>query len=170
VASPYLTPKCQGSLPRQASLLTGQTGFCFWSSGLPQRPDFRFNSMRTQAPHLGAAPGVLTRLAAHWERAKLAEIWLDHGMVFPSELGTPMEPRNLNRHFAQLRAAAGLPDVRLHDLRHTVVSLLMERGVAPHIVQAIARHADVKITLKIYAHTNLDQMRSAFGKLDGTLE
>jgi len=34
-----------------------------------------------------------------------------------------MEPRNLNRHFATLRAAAGLPDVRLHDFRHTVVSL-----------------------------------------------
>jgi integrase len=46
----------------------------------------------------------------------------------------------------------------------------MEQGVPPHVVQAIARHSDVKITLKIYAHTNLDQMRSAFGKLDGQLE
>jgi integrase len=104
------------------------------------------------------------------ERARLAEVWQDHGMVFPSELGTPMEPRNLNRHFAQLREMAGLPNVRLHDLRHTVVSLLMERGVAPHVVQAIARHADVKITLKIYAHTNLDVMREAMGRLDGELE
>jgi integrase len=80
-----------------------------------------------------------------------------------------MEPRNLNRHFAALRERAGLPEVRLHDLRHTVVSLLMELGVPPHVVQAIARHSDVKITLKIYAHTNLDDMRSALGKLDGKL-
>ena len=64
-----------------------------------------------------------------------------------------MEPRNLNRHFANLRASAGLPDVRLHDFRHTVVSMLMELGVQPHVVQAIARHADVKITLKgLLAH------------------
>ncbi len=35
-----------------------------------------------------------------------------------TEVGTPMEPRNLNRHFANLRAAAGSPDVRLHDFRH----------------------------------------------------
>jgi integrase len=104
------------------------------------------------------------------ERERLAEIWQDHGLVFPSELGTPMEPRNLNRHFAGLRDKAGLSNVRLHDLRHTVVSLLMEQGVPPHIVQAIARHSDVKITLKIYAHTNLDQMRTAFGTLDGKLE
>ncbi|MEU4478221.1 reverse transcriptase domain-containing protein [Micromonospora sp. NPDC023966] len=62
-----------------------------------------------------------------------------------------------------------LPGVRLHDLRHTVVSLLMELGVPPHVVQAIARHADVKITLKVYAHANLDAMRQALGKLDGRL-
>ncbi|ROT25058.1 tyrosine-type recombinase/integrase, partial [Micromonospora sp. HM5-17] len=49
------------------------------------------------------------------ERDRLAEIWQDHGLVFPSEVGTPMEPRNLNRHFAALRERAGCPDVRLHD-------------------------------------------------------
>ncbi|MFV2083045.1 tyrosine-type recombinase/integrase [Micromonospora sp. LOL_021] len=103
------------------------------------------------------------------ERDRLAEVWEDHDLVFPSERGTPMEPRNLNRHFAALRDKAGLSDVRLHDFRHTVVSLLMELGVPPHVVQAIARHADVKITLKIYAHANLDVMRQALGKLDGRL-
>jgi integrase len=89
--------------------------------------------------------------------------------VFPSGLGTPMEPHNLNRHFAGIRETAGLPTVRLHDMRHTVVTMLMELGVPPHIVQAIARHADVKLTLKVYSHANLDTMRQALGKLDGQL-
>ena len=39
--------------------------------------------------------------------------------------------------------------------------------VLGHVVQAIARHADVKITLKVYAHANLDAMRQALGKLTG---
>jgi integrase len=103
------------------------------------------------------------------ERERLAEVWHDHDLVFPSQVGTPMEPRNLNRHFAALRERAGLPTVRLHDMRHTVVSMLMELGVPPHVVQAIARHADVKLTLKVYSHTNLDAMRQALGKLDGRL-
>jgi len=102
-------------------------------------------------------------------RNRLSAVWQDHGLVFPSEVGTPIEPRNLNRHFASLRATAGLPTVRLHDMRHTVVSMLMELGVPPHVVQAIARHADVKLTLKVYSHTNLDAMRQALGKLDGQL-
>jgi integrase len=100
------------------------------------------------------------------ERAALAEAWKDRGLVFPSEIGTPMEPRNLSRHFAALRLKVGMPDVRLHDLRHTVVSVLMDLGVPPHVVQAIARHSDVKITLQIYAHTNLAAMRDALGKID----
>jgi integrase len=62
-----------------------------------------------------------------------------------------------------------LPEIRFDDLRHTVVSLLIELGVPPHVVQAIARHADVKIMLKVYAHANLDAMRQALGKLDGWL-
>jgi integrase len=103
------------------------------------------------------------------ERERNAEVWHDHDLVFPSEVGTPMEPRNLNRHFAALRERAGLPTVRLHDMRHTVVSMLMELGVPPHVVQAIARHADVKLTLKVYSHANLDAMRQALGKLDGRL-
>jgi integrase len=103
------------------------------------------------------------------ERVELGEDWHDHGLVFPSELGTPMEPRNLSRHFASLRTRAGISTTRLHDLRHTVVSVLMDLGVPPHTVQAIARHSDVKITLKIYAHSNLTAMREALDKIDGWL-
>ncbi|WP_231605932.1 hypothetical protein [Micromonospora sp. HK10] len=47
-----------------------------------------------------------------------------------------MEPTNLSRSFARLPETAGLPGVRLHDRRHTVVSLLMELGVPPHVGQA----------------------------------
>ena len=77
-----------------------------------------------------------------------------------------MEPRNLNRHFEGLRATAGLPDVRLHDLRHTVVSLQLDLETPPHVVLAIAQHAHVDITMAIYAHTNLDAMRQALDAIE----
>jgi integrase len=40
----------------------------------------------------------------------------------------------------------------------------------PHVVQAIARHANLEITMKIYAHTNLDTMREALDKIDWDAE
>ena len=63
-----------------------------------------------------------------------------------------------------------MPKVRLHDLRHTMVTLLLELGVPPHIVQALARHANIEITMKIYAHANLDVMRAAAKRLDDHLD
>jgi integrase len=56
--------------------------------------------------------------------------------------------------------------VRRHDLRHTVVSLLLELGTPPHVVQVIARHADLDVTMRIYAYTNPDTMREAPEKID----
>lgn len=99
-------------------------------------------------------------------RDAAGELWTDHDLIFSTSIGTPIEPRSLNTHWEGLREQAGLPGVRLHDLRHTVVSLLLELGTPPHVVQAIARHANLEITMKIYAHTNLDTMREALDKID----
>jgi integrase len=100
------------------------------------------------------------------ERVDAAEVWTEHGLVFPTSVGTPIEPRSLNRHFDGIRTRVGHPMVRLHDFRHTVVSLLLDLGTPPHVVQAIARHADLDMTMSIYAHTNLDQMRAALDKIE----
>ncbi|HYH31388.1 MAG TPA: tyrosine-type recombinase/integrase [Pseudonocardia sp.] len=100
------------------------------------------------------------------EQRVTASRWEDHDLVFPSTIGTPMEPRNLNRHFEELRITVGMPDVRLHDLRHTVVSLLLNLGTPPHVVHAIARHAHIDVTMAIYAHTNLDAMRQALDAIE----
>jgi len=86
----------------------------------------------------------------------MVELWQDHGLVFPTSLGTPIEPRSLNRHFERVRTPAALPNVRLHDLRHTVVALLLDLGTPHRFVRAIARHSDIDVTMAIYAHTNLE--------------
>jgi integrase len=99
-------------------------------------------------------------------RNEAGELWTDHDLVFSTSIGTPIEPRSLNTHWEGIRVQAGLPGVRLHDLRHTVVSLLLELGTPPHVVQAIARHADLDVTMRIYAHTNLDTMREALDRID----
>lgn len=65
------------------------------------------------------------------ERADAGELWTETDRVFPSIVGTPIEPRNLNRHFEGIRARSGHPDVRLHDFRHTVVSLLLQLKTRP---------------------------------------
>ncbi|GAA1633253.1 site-specific integrase [Nonomuraea maheshkhaliensis] len=95
--------------------------------------------------------------------------WEDHGLVFPSRRGTPMEPDNLRRSWGEIRKAAGLGPVRLHDLRHTCVSLLLDMGIPPHVVRELVGHSDIEVTMTIYAHASLDEKRKALGKLGDAL-
>ncbi|MFC4591833.1 tyrosine-type recombinase/integrase [Sphaerisporangium corydalis] len=103
------------------------------------------------------------------ERSDRWPDWEDHGLVFPSRRGTPMEPDNLRRSWAEIRATAGLGAVRLHDLRHTCVSLLLDLGVPPHTVKEIVGHSDIEVTMTIYAHSSLSDKRAALGKLGDVL-
>lgn len=80
-----------------------------------------------------------------------------------------MEPDNLRRSWGEIRKPAGLGAVRLHDLRHTCVSLLLDMGVPPHIVREIVGHSDIEVTMTIYAHASLDEKRKALGKLGDML-
>jgi integrase len=94
------------------------------------------------------------------------ELWTEHNLVFSTSVGTPMEPRSLNRHFDGIRTRAGYLHVRLPDFRHTVVSLLLQLKTPPPVVQRIAQHADLDVTLGIYAHTDLDAMREALDSIE----
>ncbi|WP_322770705.1 site-specific integrase, partial [Frankia sp. Cr1] len=63
------------------------------------------------------------RVTQAGERFERGDSWTETGLVFTSSIGTPLEPRNVNRWFDQLRATAGLPWLRLHDLRHAFASM-----------------------------------------------
>lgn len=65
------------------------------------------------------------RLRREWNGQVGKASWKDTGYVFTTEIGTPIEPDNLRRSWYPLRAAAGLDGVRLHDLRHSCVTLLL---------------------------------------------
>jgi integrase len=87
------------------------------------------------------------------ERSVLGAFWEDHELVFPSQRGTTMHAKNLTaRSFKPLLERAGLPDIRLHDLRHTCATLLLSRGVHPKFVQELLGHATIAITLDTYSH------------------
>lgn len=103
------------------------------------------------------------------ERADAWPDWQDHGLVFPSRRGTPMEPDNLRRSWAVIRRQAGLEAVRFHDLRHTCVTLLLDLGTPPHVVREIVGHSDIEVTMTIYAHVSLEDKRKALGKLGEAL-
>lgn len=81
-------------------------------------------------------------------------------LLFESSTGGPIHERNLvQRVFKPLIARAGLPDMRLYDLRHTFATLSLGEGVPARLVSEQLGHASVAFTLEVYGHV-LEESRS----------
>src|SRR5215203_2663711 len=86
------------------------------------------------------------------EKLRVAD-YEDSGMVFASSKGTPIDAQNVvNRYYKPLLKRAGLPPIRFHDLRHSCLSLLAQRGEPIRDLQALAGHATAAFTLQRYTH------------------
>ena len=84
---------------------------------------------------------------------KYVGLWEDHGLVFATRTGTPMNPSNLRtRPFRPLLERAGLPRIRVHDLRHPCATLLLVQGIHPKYVQELLGHANIPQTMDTYSH------------------
>lgn len=117
---------------------------------------------------------TVTALKAHRkaqleERMAWGEAWQDHGLVFTREDGAPVHPQTLLHHLRRLSRAAGVPEVRLHDLRHTHATLGLAAGVAPKVMQERLGHSSIQITLDLYSHVVPGMQADAAAKIGGLL-
>jgi integrase len=82
-----------------------------------------------------------------WEEARV-----ETGLVFTRESGDALDPEDVSRYWRQAVKKAMLPQIRLHDLRHTHATLALQAGVHPKVVSERLGHATVSITLDTYSH------------------
>ncbi|NEK56759.1 site-specific integrase [Geodermatophilus sabuli] len=87
----------------------------------------------------------------------------------PTEIGTPLEPRNVLRRFEVLADRAGLTGVTLHTLRHSAASFLLAAGTHTEVVQEHLGHSSSAITADIHSHVGPAHQREAAGRLDQAL-
>lgn len=109
------------------------------------------------------------RLRQAKERLAAGEAWQDLGLVFANTIGTAMEPRNVNRRFEQLRAAAGLEWLHLHDLRHAFATFLLDQGEELRTVMELLGHSTIRMTADTYGHVLPARARQAASAIDRIL-
>jgi integrase len=86
-------------------------------------------------------------------------------LVFPKADGEPWRPSTFAAACRRVFKRAGLT-CRLHDLRHTMATMLLRQGVHPKVVQERLGHANVSITLDIYSHVAPNMQQAAAEKID----
>jgi integrase len=100
------------------------------------------------------------------QRLKVAAYWQAHDLVFCSDLGTPHSIPNLTyRYFRPILKKAGLPQIRLYDLRHSHATLLLLADENPKIVAERLGHSTVVLTLDTYSHVLPTMQQQTTAKL-----
>lgn len=94
----------------------------------------------------------------------------DGDLVFPNAHGRLLRSNNPLAAFKQVLRAAGLPDRRLHDLRHTYATLLFARDVHPRIAQDLLGHARIDMTLDLYTGAVPQAAREAVNRLSDVFD
>ncbi len=82
--------------------------------------------------------------------------------MFPSPVtGGMYYPDTINSLHEKILKGAGLPHVRLHDMRHTAATLMLQNGVDVRTLSAMLGHYDAGFTLRTYTHTTTKQQEEA---------
>lgn len=103
------------------------------------------------------------------ERLLAGDRWQELDLVFPSTIGTPLDPNNVSNRFKALARRAGLPEeITLHSLRHSCVSFLVAQKVETRLIMEILGHSQISTTMDLYAHILPAAKREAANAMDAT--
>lgn len=99
------------------------------------------------------------------EREAWGEGWQETGRIFTQEDGSLLHPGKVSDLFERRVAVAGLPPIRLHDLRHVAATLMLAAGVDVKVVSETLGHSDTRVTRDIYQSVLDDLARDAAEKV-----
>ena len=103
------------------------------------------------------------------QQALLGKPLTDEGFVFAHPDGTLLDPSTVSHTFNKIIRRVGLPHIRLHDLRHTHATLLLQAGVHPKVVQERLGHSSIRVTLDTYSHVIGGLQEAAAQRFDDLL-
>jgi len=99
---------------------------------------------------------VIDALQAHLVHQKkerlAAPVWEDHDLVFPTAIGTPVDPSNLRRTIKSFGEEIGVGGLSPNELRHSAASLLIESGVPIQEVADLFGHKTIRMLASTYRH------------------
>ncbi len=124
---------------------------------------------------ISLSPAVLVVLRAQrrrqaTERLAAGNLWSETDFVFTTELGSPVDPRNLLRTVSTAKAASGLTGaIGVHTLRHTYATTALLNNVHLHVVSRNLGHSSIAITADIYGHLTDVAARAAASAVSDAL-
>jgi integrase len=176
----YLTLLLTGMRPGEALALRWEDVNLLVGEALVRRKFYRLGAReiwgapKTGRIHAVALPRVLVDELARHRQLQVAALqaagaaWEETGLVFCQPNGRPLHEKNiLRRDFRRVIERAGVPRIRLYDLRHCHATHLAEMGVPVSVIQRRMRHSNPSTSLRYYVHVLPHEDRRAVERLSG---
>ena len=93
----------------------------------------------------------------------------EHDLIFRTQSGQPINADYLAKHFRSILDLAGVPRMRLYDLRHSAATIALAAGVSPKVVSEQLGHASTAFTLDTYAHVLPHMQDEAAARVEAML-
>ena len=118
-----------------------------------------------------AAASVVQLLRKHrtqqiQDRLIAGPLWEDNGFVFCNELGGHLSPNTIYHNYKRIVASIGLPDARLHDLRHSYAVAALRAGDDIKTVQGNLGHHAAAFTLDVYGHVTEEMKQASADRME----
>jgi len=129
----------------------------------------------TQSRRTVALPAIVVNaLTSHRERQRFERKWAgsrwqEHGLVFTTTIGTPLDNSNVTHNFQKTLRDAGIRKQRFHDLRHCAATLLLAQGADLRTIMDVLGHSTITLTANTYAHLTDATRRVAADMMDDML-
>jgi integrase len=109
------------------------------------------------------------RVGDRWERIAIGPAWREQDLIFPSALGTPLDPDNVSHWFSEICRRAGLGHWHIHEPRHSGASLMLAQRTDLYVVSEVLGHSSVAITKDVYGHLLEGHKRVAAARMPEAL-
>jgi integrase len=142
-----------------------------WGGGLKLSAPKSTAARRTLTLPIGVTDELRSHRKAQLAERMASEVWEqgpDGGWVFPNEIGGPTDPNRDGRDFKALCLKAGVPPRRLHDLRHSAATMMLESDLDLKTVGQVLGHSQIALTAR-YSHILEDRKSVAADRIDVAL-
>jgi len=118
---------------------------------------------------------VVTALTAYRERQRFQRKWAgsrwqEHGLVFTTTIGTPLDNSNVTHNFQKTLSDAKIRKQRFHDLRHCAATLMLAQGADLRTIMDVLGHSTITLTANTYAHLTDATRRVAADMMDDVMK
>lgn len=99
-------------------------------------------------------------------RRLVGELWHNEGYVFCNAVGEHLSPSTVYHNFKRIASDIGMPDARLHDLRHSYAVASLRAGDDIKTVQSNLGHHTASFTLDVYGHVTAQMQQASADRMD----